>query len=47
MGGVFGMDFTAVLMMGERRGVDGALLAEVLPEVEVFVVAGLRSGEDE
>lgn len=47
MGGAYGLDFTAVLMTGGVRHVDLALLAEVLPEVEGFVVAGLATGEDD
>lgn len=47
MGGAYGLDFAAVLMAGGAQRADLALLAEVLPEVEGFVIAGLATGEDD
>lgn len=44
---MYGLDFAAVLQMGAAQSADLALLSEVLPEVEGFVVVGLSSGEDE
>lgn len=42
MGGPFGLDFGAVLMMGAAMGADLELLADVLPDVEAARIAGLR-----
>lgn len=35
----FALDFTAIMKIGEARGVDRALLAELLPEVQPAVLA--------
>jgi hypothetical protein len=46
-----GVDFGAVLMLGAARGVDMALLADVLPRVEAAIITpsdgveGDRDGE--
>lgn len=38
MGKPFGVDFGAVMMIGQARGVDTALLADVLPAMETAVL---------
>jgi hypothetical protein len=38
MGGVLGLDFTAAFLLGQARGADPALLADVLPRVEPFII---------
>ena len=40
----FALDFGAVMQVGAARGVDIGLLAEVLPEAERAIVAGLNEG---
>lgn len=47
MGSPFGLDFGAIMTMGQALGVDRALLAEVLPGVEAAILAGLRGEGDE
>jgi len=37
LGGVIGLDFTAILALGQARAVDLELLAEVLPPAETFI----------
>lgn len=47
MAGPTGVDFGAVLAMARARGIDPALLADVLPEIEpVLVRAGRGDGGD-
>ncbi len=41
MGGVVGLDMTALLAMARARGVDQAAAAELLPHVEAVVVETL------
>ncbi|MEG9501362.1 MAG: hypothetical protein MIN69_05775 [Methylorubrum extorquens] len=43
-GGVYGLDFTAILMMAAAMGAPGALLSEILPAIEPVVVAAYREG---
>jgi|GEM_PF-3037670 len=38
MGGVVGLDFSAVFELARARGLPVALLADVLPRVEPFIV---------
>ena len=38
LGGILGLDFTAIYAHASARGADLRLLAEVLPEVEGFIV---------
>lgn len=45
MGGVVGLDFTAVLQMADAQGVDLSLTAEVLPLVEPYVIYAWRPEE--
>jgi hypothetical protein len=47
MGGAFGLDFGAVMMMAQAMGADAALLAEVLPDVEQEIIAALREQADD
>lgn len=47
MGGAFGLDFGAVLAMGEAMGADRQMLAEVLPEVEACALGALARDDDE
>ena len=37
-----GLDFTAVMAVGAALNADGAMLADVLPDVEVALLNGLR-----
>ncbi|CAO4134754.1 DUF7697 family protein [Methylorubrum extorquens] len=43
-GGVYGLDFTAVLLMAEAMGASTGLLAEILPMVEPIIVSAYREG---
>jgi len=43
-GGVYGLDFTAVLLMAEAMGAGTGLLAEILPMVEPIIVSAYREG---
>jgi hypothetical protein len=48
MGGPFGLDMGATLLMGQAMGVDMALLADVLPSVEAAIIAAMDDeGEEE
>ena len=38
-----GLDFTAIVLAGAASGADLELLAEVLPDFEVIVIAALSS----
>lgn len=46
-GGAYGLDFGAIMLTGSALGVDRALLAEVMMEIEPVVVAGLSEGEED
>lgn len=41
-GRAFAVDFGAVMTMGAARGVDVALLAEVLPAIEAILIDALN-----
>lgn len=38
MGGVLGLDFTAIFTLAAARRVDPRLLADVLPSIEPFII---------
>ena len=40
------MDFGAVMAVAAARGVDAGLLADLLPDVETILIAGLREASD-
>ena len=42
MGGVYALDFTAILALADAMGALSALLVDALPEVEPIVVAAYR-----
>lgn len=44
-GAVLGWDMTAALTLGQAMGLPGALLANVLPEVERVMAARLRAAQ--
>ena len=43
----FAVDFAAVLALGAARGVDLALLADVLPDIEPVLVASMIAEGDD
>lgn len=47
MGGVYALDFGAVMLTAQAQGLVSPLLAEVLPDIEQILVSLLRSGGDE
>ncbi len=46
-GGPFALDYGSVMMVGQARGVDAELLADVLPTVERAVLKGLQGDGDD
>lgn len=46
MGGVYALDFAAILALADAMGALSALLVDVLPEVELIVVAAYRQSGD-
>ncbi len=44
-GAPFALDYTAVMTMGAALGVDTEMLADVLPETEAAILAGIREFE--
>lgn len=46
MNGPYGLDFGAVMTMAAARGAASALLAEVLPDVELILVGLMRGAGD-
>lgn len=46
MGGAFGLDMGAVMQVGAAVGADTSLLAEVLPAIELAILAGLDDEDD-
>lgn len=47
MGGPFALDYGAVMQVGAAMGADAGLLADVLPAVEGFILAGLKGEDDD
>ncbi len=50
MNGPYGLDFGAVMQVGQALGADAALLADVLPQIETVVLLALKgegAGGDE
>ncbi len=45
-GGAYALDFGAVMAVAAARGVDAGLLADLLPDVETILIAGLREASD-
>ena len=46
MGGVYGLDFGAVLLLADAMGALNTLLIEVLPEIEPIVVRAYARDSD-
>ena len=46
MGGVYALDFTAILALADAMGALSALLVDALPEIEPIVVAAYRQSAD-
>lgn len=46
MGGVYALDFAAILALADAMGALSALLVDVLPEVEPIVIAAYRQSAD-
>lgn len=46
MNGPYGLDFGAVMQVGQALGADTALLADILPQIETVVLLALK-GEDQ
>lgn len=42
-----GLDFGAVLALGQAQGADVELLAEVLPEIEPLVLAAFQPDDED
>jgi len=47
MGGAIGLDLAAVLELGRLRGCDAVAMAELMPDCETGLVAGLNKKTDE
>jgi hypothetical protein len=45
-GGVYGLDFGAILMLAQAMGALSPLLADALPEIEAIVVNAYRQNAD-
>lgn len=45
-GGPVALDFAALMLVGQAQGVDPALLADVLPAVEGFVIHAVIEESD-
>lgn len=46
MGGVYALDFTAILLLADAMGALSPLLVDALPEIEPVVVAAYRQAAD-
>lgn len=46
-GAACSLDFASVMMVAEAQGADTELLADVLPEVEIAILAGANGEADE
>jgi len=46
MGGVYALDFGAILMLAQAMGALNPLLVDVLPEIEPIVVNAYRRNAD-
>ena len=46
MGGVYAVDFTAVLLLADAMGALNPLLVELLPEVEPIIVRAYARNSD-
>lgn len=46
MGGVYGLDFGAVLLLAEAMGALNPILTDALPEIEALVVRAYRRESD-
>lgn len=46
MGGVYGLDFAAVLLLADAMGALSPLLVELLPEIEPVVVRAYARDSD-
>lgn len=46
MGGVYALDFAAVLLLADAMGALNTLLVDVLPEIESIIVRAYRRGSD-
>ena len=46
MGGVYALDFTAILQLADAMGALSSLLVDALPEIEPVVVAAYRQAAD-
>jgi len=46
MGGVYALDFTAVLLLADAMGALNTLLVELLPEIEPIVVRAYAKGSE-
>ncbi len=46
MGGVYALDFGAILMLADAMGALNPLLVDVLPEIEPIVVNAYRRNAD-
>jgi len=46
MGGIYGLDFGAVLLLAEAMGALNTLLIEVLPEIEPIIVRAYARDSD-
>lgn len=47
LGGAIGLDFGAVIALGEAMGADTSLLAEVLPDIERTILDAIHGGGEE
>lgn len=46
MGGVYALDFAAILLLADAMGALSPLLVDALPEIEPIVVAAYRQATD-
>lgn len=46
MGGVYALDFAAILLLADAMGATSTLLVETLPEIEPIVVTAYRNAAD-
>ncbi|MEI4485596.1 hypothetical protein V8J36_05295 [Frigidibacter sp. MR17.14] len=47
MGGVLGLDMTAVLALGAASGIEPVITAELMPAIEAVMVRKLRERNDD
>lgn len=45
-GTAVGLDFGAVMAVGQARGADPELLSEALPDIEIAIIAGANGDPD-